>query len=104
MSQTYQSRTPNYSDRKTAAILPMPLTLTGAQARALWEMSTLVTYSDGFTWTPEMAAVCELIADSAGSATDRAFCLARADERERAATRGHPSRRAVYGPARKHAA
>ncbi len=95
MSQTYQSRTPNHSDCKTAAVLPMPLTLTGAQARTLWELCTLATYSDGFTYTREMEAVCELIADSAGSATDRAFCLARADQRER---------QAIAGPARKHAA
>ena len=97
MSSTYQSRTPNHSNHKTAAVLPMPreLTLTGAQAKALWEIATLVTYSDGFTYTPEMERVCELIADSAGSATDRAFCLARADQRERREMDEH---------ARKHAA
>jgi hypothetical protein len=96
MSQTYQSRTPNHSDHKTAAVLPMPLTLSGAQARALWEMCTLATYHpSGFTYTREMEAVCELIADAAGSATDRAFCLARSDQRERAAI-------AAY--TRKHAA
>jgi hypothetical protein len=95
MSQTYQSRTPNHSDHKTAAVLPMPLTLSGAQARALWEMCTLATYHpSGFTYTSEMEAVCELIADSAGSATDRAFCLTRADERERLVIT-RPARRAA---------
>ena len=97
MSQTYQSRTPNHSDRKTAAVLPMPreLTLTGPQARALWEIATLVTYTDGFTYTSEMERVCKLIADQGGSATDRAFCLTRADERERLV---------IARPARRHAA
>ena len=96
MSQTYQSRTPNHFDRKTAAVLPMPraLTLTGAQAKALWEIATLVTYTDGFTYTSEMERVCKLIADQGGSATDRTFCLTRADERERAAIAG-PARRAA---------
>jgi hypothetical protein len=87
MSQTYQSRTPNHFDRKTAAVLPMPrtLTLTGAQARALWEYCTLTAYSDGFTVSPEMDRVAKFVADQGGSATDRTFCLTRADERERAA-------------------
>jgi hypothetical protein len=86
MSQTYQSRTPNQSDRKTGTVIPMPraLTLTGAQAKALWEIATLVTYTDGFTYTPEMERVCELIADQGGSASDRAFYLARNDQREHA--------------------
>ena len=68
MSQTYQSRTPNHFDRKTAAVLPMPreLTLTGPQARALWEIATLVTYTDGFTYTPAMMKVNKLIAAAAG--------------------------------------
>jgi hypothetical protein len=97
MSQTYSPRTPNHSDRKTGTVIPMPqeLLLTGPQARTLWELCTLATYSDGFTYTPEMEALCEFIADSAGSATDRCFCLTRADERERAA---------IYGPARRAAA
>ena len=99
MSQTYSPRTPNHSDRKTGTTIPMlhdELVLTGAQAKTLWELCTLATYHpSGFTYTSEMEAVCELIADSAGSATDRAFCLTRADERERAA---------IYGPARRAAA
>jgi hypothetical protein len=78
------SRTPNYFDHKTAAVIPMPrtLTLTGAQANALWEMCVLSTYSDGFTVTPEMEAACQFIADRA-SAAERALCTARADQRER---------------------
>jgi hypothetical protein len=97
MSKATNRANTNHSDRKTATVIPMPqeLVLTGAQARTLWELSTLATYSDGFTYTPEMEALCEFIADSAGSATDRCFCLTRADERERAA---------IYGPARRAAA
>ena len=95
MSQATNRATTNHSNHKTAAVLPMPLTLSGAQARALWEMCTLATYHpSGFTYTSEMEAVCELIADSAGSATDRAFCLTRADERERLVIAG-PARRAA---------
>ena len=98
MSQTYQSRTPNHFDRKTAAVLPMPLTLTlsGEQAMALWEYCTLTAYSvDGFTVTSEMERVAKLVADQGGSATDRCFALTRADERERLV---------IARPARRHAA
>src|SRR5260370_8569038 len=100
MSQTYQSRTPNHSNHKTAAVFPMPrtLTLTGAQAKALWEIATLVTYHpSGFTYSREMEAVCKVVADQGGSATDPPFCLTRADERERQAIAG-PPRRAAPSP------
>jgi hypothetical protein len=87
MSQTYQSRTPNHSNHKTGTLIPLhhDLVLTGAQARALWEYCTLTAYSvDGFTVTSEMERVAKLVVDQGGSASDRAFCLARADQRERA--------------------
>ena len=97
MSKATNRANTNHSDRKTATVIPMPqeLVLTGAQAKTLWELCTLATYHpSGFTYTREMEAVCELIADSAGSATDRAFCLARADERERLVIT-RPARRAA---------
>jgi hypothetical protein len=57
--------------------------LTADQAEVLWEICTLSAYSDGFTHTEEMAAVCREIADTAGRPAI-AMCLARADIRERA--------------------
>src|SRR5258706_412518 len=97
MSSTYSPRTTNHANHKTGTVIPMPqdLVLSGAQARTLWEIAVLVIYADGFTYSPEQEALCAFIADAAGSASDRAFCLARADQRER---------REIAEYARKHAA
>jgi hypothetical protein len=97
MSQATNRATTNHSDRKTGTVIPMPqdLLLTGAQARTLWELCTLAAYHpSGFTYTPKMEALVEFIADAAGTAGDRAFCLARADQRERAVI-ARPARRAA---------
>jgi hypothetical protein len=98
MSKTNHRATTNHSDHKTRTVIPLhhDLVLTGAQARTLWEICTLVTYSDGFTYSPEQEALCAFIADSAGSsASDRAFCLARAEQRERAEIARYCERRAA---------
>ena len=96
MSKTNHRATTNHSDHKTGTVIPLhhDLVLSGAQARTLWEICTLVTYHTGFTYSPEQEALCAFIADAAGSAIDRAFCVARAEERERAAIAG-PARRAA---------
>ena len=98
MSKAIHAATTNHSNHKTGTVIPMPqeLLLTGAQARTLWEICTLVTYSDGFTYSPEQEALCAFIADSSGSsASDRAFCLARAEQRERAEIARYCERRAA---------
>jgi hypothetical protein len=60
-----------------------PRPLSAAQTRTLWEFCTLTAYHpDGFTWTREMEAVCQAIADRSSPAAIDA-CLARADIRER---------------------
>jgi hypothetical protein len=75
------------------------LTLTADQVNALWEHCVLTTYSDGFTVSREMTALCKLLADQR-PVFDRLRCLTRADERERAAiygasTKAQPARRAA---------
>jgi hypothetical protein len=50
---------------------------------ALEELCILTTYSDGFTYTPQMEAACQHIADTSSPAAIAA-CLARASIRERA--------------------
>ena len=97
MSKATNRANTNHSDRKTATVIPLhhDLVLSGAQARTLWEICTLVTYSDGFTYSPEQEALCAFIADAAGSAIDRLRCLTRADERERAAIAGYARRAAA---------
>ena len=71
------------------------LTLTADQVNALRAMCTLVTYSDGFTYSRDMERVCKLIADET-PAIERLRTLTRAAEEERIAI--------VAGPARKAAA
>jgi hypothetical protein len=97
MSQTYQSRTPNHSNHKTAPVLPTParsVMLVGAEAEAFWEHCCLTAYSTGFTVSPAMERLCKSIADQR-SAIERLRCLTRADERERAAIAGYARRAAA---------
>jgi hypothetical protein len=58
-----------------------PLVLTADQAETLTEIATLVSYSDGFTYTKPMMALNKLIAALAGPAARR-DCLRRAGARE----------------------
>ena len=57
------------------------MVFTAEQAETLAEIATLVTYSDGFTYTPEMMRLNKLIAGAAGPNWRRA-CLAHATARE----------------------
>ena len=59
------------------------LVLTAEQAETLTEIATLVTYSDGFTYTPEMMKLNKLIATAAGPNWRRA-CISEAAAREHA--------------------
>jgi hypothetical protein len=82
MSQATKRNTANIvnfksAPRHTNVVVPAHL------ADELAEMCTLVTYSDGFTFSEEMSAICKAIADRASPAARRA-CVARAAERERA--------------------
>jgi hypothetical protein len=70
------------------------LTLTADQVNALRAMCTLVTYTDGFTYSPAMEKVCRHIADQS-SAFERLRTLTRAADEERIQ---------IYGPARRAAA
>ena len=77
--------------KKSPAPRLSPLVLTADQAKVLWEICALSAYHpSGFTYTEEMTAVCEFIADRSGPLVGEfpraaiAMCLARADIRERA--------------------
>jgi hypothetical protein len=68
--------------RKSPAPRLSPIALIRqSEAETLAEMCTLATYSDGFTYTEEMMAICKVIADRSSPA-DRRVCLARAAARE----------------------
>jgi hypothetical protein len=58
------------------------LVLPADLADALNEMCTLTSYTDGFSYTAEMQAVCQYIADRSGPAAKLGY-LARGAERER---------------------
>ncbi len=64
--------------RPQTATLVLPADL----ADALAEMCTLTAYSGGFSFTDEMEAVCQYIANRSGPAAKLAY-LARGSERER---------------------
>src|SRR5258706_4069878 len=51
------------------------MVFTAEQAETLAEIATLVTYSDGFTYTPEMMKLNKLIAGAAGPNWRRACIL-----------------------------
>jgi hypothetical protein len=68
--------------RRPAPMSPLAL-IKQSEAETLAEMCTLTVYSDGFTFSEEMMAICKVIADRSSPA-DRRVCLARAAERERA--------------------
>jgi hypothetical protein len=70
------------------------LTLTADQVNALRAMCTLVTYTDGFTYSRDMERVCRHIADQT-PAFERLRCLTRAAEEERMAIAGHARRAAA---------
>jgi len=59
------------------------MVFTAEQAETLAEIATLVTYSDGFTYTPEMMKLNKLIAGAAGPNWRRA-CILEASAREHA--------------------
>ena len=59
------------------------LALSPEQDALLTEMATLVYYSDGFTYTPEMMKLNKLIATAAGPNWRRA-CISEAAAREHA--------------------
>jgi hypothetical protein len=63
------------------------LALTLDQADTLVEIATLVTHSDGFTWTPAMMKLNKLIANIGGPNYRRAI-LAEATAREHAYVAG----------------
>jgi hypothetical protein len=61
-----------------------PRPLSAAQSWTLWKLCTLSAYHpDGFTFTPEMTAVCQHISDQL-DAESQSACLTQADRRERA--------------------
>jgi hypothetical protein len=90
MSQASKSTTTNRIQFASAGAVrrrPAPATATLVLpidlADALAEMCTLTRYTDGFSYTDQMEAVCEYIADRSGPAAKLAY-LARGSERERA--------------------
>jgi hypothetical protein len=84
MSQALKALTPNRHNFKSAhrpqtATLVLPAGL----AAALEELCMLTAYHpDGFTYTPQMEAACQHIADKSSPAAIAA-CRARASHRER---------------------
>ena len=70
--------------RRRPATATATLVLPAGLAAALEELCMLAAYHpDGFTYTPQMEAACQHIADKSSPAVIAA-CLARADIRERA--------------------
>jgi hypothetical protein len=87
MPQALKAVTPNRHNFKSTGSGWSPLALIRqSEAETLAEMCTLATYSDGFTFSQEMMAICKVIADRSAPAVRR-DCLARAAERERAYVR-----------------
>ncbi len=69
--------------KKSLAIRRGRLVLTAEQAATLTEIATLVTYSDGFTYTPVMMRLNKLLAAVAGPNYRRAI-ISEAAAREHA--------------------
>jgi hypothetical protein len=83
MSQALKALTPNRHNFKSGhRPQTATLVLPAALADALTEMCTLSAYTDGFTVSEEMEAVCRFIADRSGPAARLAY-LVRGAERER---------------------
>jgi hypothetical protein len=83
MSQAVRRTTLNLPRFTPTCRPPVTLALSADLADALTELCTLAAYSDGFTYTDDMAAVTKHIADRSSPAAIAA-CLARASARERA--------------------
>jgi hypothetical protein len=89
MSQALKRTTTNRIHFASAGAIrrrPSPATATlvlpAHLAEALTELCTLTAYTMGFSYTEEMAAACQYIADRSGPAAKLGY-LARAAERER---------------------
>jgi hypothetical protein len=70
------------------------LNLTADQVNTLRAICTLVTYTDGFTYSREMEQVCKHIADQTPH-IERLRTLTRAADEERIAIVGHARRHAA---------